>query len=46
MADIEVKATEHKTLNFFKGVIYCNKLRNVGQTEILDELKPQQGRTL
>jgi len=42
MADIEVKATEHKTLNFSKGVIYCNELRNIDETEILNELKPQK----
>jgi len=37
MADIEVKATEHKTLNFSKGVIYCNELRNIDETEILND---------
>jgi len=34
MADIEVKATEHKTLNFSKEVLYCN-------TVIQNELKFQ-----
>jgi len=42
MADIEVKATEHKTLNFSKGVIYCNELRSIDETEILNELKHQK----
>ncbi|XP_030246511.1 uncharacterized protein LOC115565467 [Drosophila navojoa] len=41
MADIEVEAAEHKALNFSKGEIYCNELRNIEEAEILDELKPQ-----
>nr|AAA74494.1 unknown protein [Drosophila teissieri] len=42
MADVEVTATEHKTLNFSKGVIYCNDLRYIDEDTILQELKPQK----
>ncbi|XP_053960363.1 uncharacterized protein LOC128864629 [Anastrepha ludens] len=38
---IIVEITPHKTLNYSKGVIYCNELRSIPESEILDELKPQ-----
>lgn len=41
MANMEVTADEHKTLNSSKGVIYSNELRNIEETEILNELKLQ-----
>ena len=41
MTDFDITATEHKTLNFSKGVIYCNELRNISETEILQELLTQ-----
>lgn len=39
--DFPVSVTEHKTLNFSKGVIYSNELRNIDNEEIIKELKPQ-----
>lgn len=36
---IKVEVSEHKSLNFSKGVIYCNDLRNIPENEILEELK-------
>jgi len=42
IGDIEVIATEHKTLNSSKGVIYCNQLRNISEEEILKELRSQK----
>jgi len=42
IADMEITATEHKTLNFSKGVIYCNDLRYIDEETILRELKPQK----
>jgi len=42
IADMEITATEHKTLNFSKGVIYCNDLRYIDEETILQELKPQK----
>jgi len=39
---MEITATEHKTLNFSKGVIYCNDLRYIDEETILQELKPQK----
>lgn len=38
MTNMDLTATEHKTLNLTKGVIYCNELRNISETEILQEL--------
>ncbi|XP_044779770.1 uncharacterized protein LOC123327423 [Drosophila simulans] len=42
IADVDVTASEHKTLNFSKGVIYCNDLRHIDEDTILQELKPQK----
>ncbi|XP_041565726.1 hybrid signal transduction protein dokA-like [Drosophila elegans] len=42
IGDMEITATEHKTLNFSKGVIYCNDLRYIDEETILRELKPQK----
>lgn len=42
MTNIELTASEQKTLNFTKGVIYCNELRNISESEILQELKTQK----
>jgi len=39
--DFEVEASEHKTLNFSKGVIYSNDLRYINNEDILNELKTQ-----
>jgi len=41
IGNFNVTATEHKTLNSSKGVIYSNELRNITEAEILSELKPQ-----
>lgn len=38
---IEVELSEHKTLNYIKGVIYSNDLRGIPEDEILAELKKQ-----
>lgn len=38
---IEVDVTEHNSLNYTKGVIYCNDLRDISETDILTELKSQ-----
>ncbi|XP_070854710.1 uncharacterized protein [Drosophila suzukii] len=37
-----VSVTEHETLNFSKGVIYSNELRNIDELDILNELKSQK----
>jgi len=42
IADVDVRASEHKTLNFSKGVIYCNDLRHIYEDTILQELKQQK----
>jgi len=42
MTNMEITATEHKTLNLSKGVIYCNELRNISEAEILQELQTQK----
>jgi len=42
IADVDVTASEHKTLNFSKGVIYCNDLRHIDEDTILQELKQQK----
>jgi len=42
IAEIEVTTNEHKTLNFSKGVIYCNDLRYIDEDTILQELKSQK----
>lgn len=39
MTTMEITASEHKSLSFTKGVIYCNELRNISEDEILEELK-------
>lgn len=38
---MNITVTEHKTLNFTKGAIYCNELRNISESEI-QELNPQK----
>lgn len=38
---IKIDVTEHKSLNFTKGVMYTNSLRGVSEEEILLELKSQ-----
>lgn len=42
MTTMEITASEHKSLNCTKGVIYCNELRNISEDEILEELKTQK----
>jgi len=37
-----VSVTEHETLNFSKGIIYSNELRNIDELDILNELKSQK----
>ena len=39
---IEVEVTEHNTLNFSKGVIYCNDLREIPESDIQSELSNQK----
>jgi len=39
--DFPVSVSEHSTLNFSKGVIYSNDLRNIEEEIILQELKSQ-----
>ncbi|XP_065356356.1 uncharacterized protein LOC135950753 [Calliphora vicina] len=41
---IDVEVIEHNSLNFAKGVIYCNDLRGIGEEEIQHELKSQNVR--
>lgn len=38
---ITIDVTEHKFLNTCKGVVYCNALRGIEESEILEELKSQ-----
>ena len=38
---IKIAAAPHKTLNFKKGVIRCNELKDVDASEIISELKSQ-----
>uniref|UniRef100_W8BG04 Nucleic-acid-binding protein from transposon X-element n=2 Tax=Ceratitis capitata TaxID=7213 RepID=W8BG04_CERCA len=40
-SNIKIHITIHPSLNFSKGVIYCNDLRNIPEKEILQELAPQ-----
>lgn len=42
MTTKEITASEHKTLNYTKGVIYCNELRYISEYEILEKLKTQK----
>lgn len=39
--EIKVEVKEHNYLNYTKGVIYSNGLRNISEEEILSELKTQ-----
>lgn len=39
--DIEIEMTEHNSLNFVRGVIYSNDLREIPEEEIQNELKRQ-----
>lgn len=39
---IKVEVSEHRVLNYTKGVIYSNELRNIPENEILEELRSQQ----
>lgn len=39
---IKVDVAEHKSLNYTKGVIYCNDLRGISEDEILQELRKQK----
>ncbi|XP_059226625.1 uncharacterized protein LOC131998380 [Stomoxys calcitrans] len=39
--EIKVEVKEHNSLNYSKGVIYCNDLRGIPENEILNELKKQ-----
>jgi len=41
MTDIDITATENKSLNFSKEVIYCNELRSINESIILEKLKTQ-----
>ncbi|XP_046802968.1 uncharacterized protein LOC124418971 [Lucilia cuprina] len=40
-SEIQVELKEHPTLNFSRGVIYSNDLRDIAEEEILSELKSQ-----
>ncbi|KAH8250661.1 hypothetical protein KR032_012125, partial [Drosophila birchii] len=40
--DFPVSVSEHSSLNFSKGVIYSNELRNIDEQTILEELKTQK----
>jgi len=39
---IPIQVSEHRSLNYCKGVIYCNDLRGIEEAEILENLKSQK----
>jgi hypothetical protein len=39
--DVQVKVSPHRSLNMFKGIIRCRDLRNCGDEDVLDALRPE-----